>query len=207
MDNFFDGLDKNNNVIIKPYLLALGKYRKIWDRDTSTNKQIALKELTYIWAMCCRDSKENPYNHIEDRKERHDVLSDDIFGGSYNPDDSIVAAIELYMQRYPISYYERKANQLKGKLDKELDFIESFDMNERTDSGSLVMKPKERLDAYNETISFLKRIKEIEQLAKEEMEQRSKIIGGTEANMFEEPVNALWLEKDDISDYEEDEEG
>ena len=183
MDKFFTGIDTKGVVKFNPELLAINEYTVIWNRDKSNNKVTALKELTFIWCMCCRE-EDNQYKDYP-KLERVSVLTEDIFNKGWKPDKLLQEAIMKYSERHPKSRAERSKEATEKALDNIEEYLSTVDVQATDDYGKLVNPPDKVQAVIGKMPDTLIRIRDIAEIIKEENET-SKIKGGGDVSYFEE---------------------
>jgi hypothetical protein len=84
---------KGNKVTLNAQALMIPAFKKLWDRDTSTDKEKALKEISYIVFKLNYNS---PYQAYKE-EERERQLKKDFFGDlKWNPDTLVKEAFNKY---------------------------------------------------------------------------------------------------------------
>lgn len=123
--------------------ILIEPFKTIWERDTSTKKETALKELTYIEFMSSQ-LKSNPYRGYRDEARNKILKKNIIRNENWEPDDMVKEAmriIEVFQKEASPSYsLYIKALKAKEKLE---DFFETFELKERTIKGAYALKPKD----------------------------------------------------------------
>ena len=123
--------------------LLIPIYKKIWERDKSENKEEAIKQFSYIEFMTSL-LRSIPYIGYEEGRRHTQLCKDIMMNENYQPDDLVIQGMEkiVEFQRNAsptLAFYE---SALKG-LRKLQRFFNTFNMNERTDKGIPIYKPKE----------------------------------------------------------------
>ncbi len=192
MDKFFKGInEETGKVEFEPELLAITKFKRIWDRDGTKDKDKALKDFTFIWCSLSTEAA-NPYATITDKKEKIRLLIEDIYEGGYNPvaDGEMVEAISLYKERNPKNEFELQAEFIKNEIDSLRETIRSMDKMAVNHQGTLQMKPKDFAAAASEINDMVKKYDEMVTLGKEKRGSEGGTRGGGRVGMFED-INSL----------------
>jgi hypothetical protein len=85
---------KDGKIVITPDKLAIPVFKQIYERDKSKNKDIAFKELSYIFFMVDFNS---PYqSYPNDKKEK--MIIEDIFKDKWSPDKLVKEGITKYTE-------------------------------------------------------------------------------------------------------------
>lgn len=83
---------KNGNIIPDPNKLLIPQFEKLWERDKTKDKSIAMKELAFVYYYT--DFK-SPYRNIpEDQKD--EMIMNDFMPSGWKIDIHVLAAIEKY---------------------------------------------------------------------------------------------------------------
>jgi len=142
---------ENKMVSPNPETLLIHPFNEIWERDTTPEKWTALREFAYIEFMSSH-LKSNPYKGYSEEIKKIKIKEDIIKDPNWIPDDIIEEAIKKIedFQTNGSESYGLYKSALKAK-DKLQTFLEEFDLDERTNSGSLIMKPKDVTNALLDT--------------------------------------------------------
>lgn len=195
MDKFFRELDAKGHIVFEPELLSIKEYNDIWLGDKTVTKVNARKKLTFIWGLCCRDAN-NMYADYLDKNERVKMLKSDLWGNDqYNPldDEQVKIGLAKYVERNPKNEYDEQADFKYEQIVEMRNFLRQMDKNERTDNGTLVIKPADFQKAMKELDIMVKDLDEMRTLAKEKRARESTIRGGVQESFFENADKADWL--------------
>ena len=133
---------QDNRVKPNTETLLISPFKEIWDRDSSIRKGTAILEFTYIEFMSS-SLKSNPYKGYETVR-RDQVLRDTIMEPGWQPDDLIRAAIDKVdeFQKDASSNYTLYLSAVRAK-EKLQRFLDTCDLNERTRTNALILKPSD----------------------------------------------------------------
>ncbi len=187
MDNLFE-LDGNYNVTINPILLSIKEFEKIWKRDRSKSKMKALKQLTYIYAMCS-SNEDNIWKEYTNMSDRSKIIISDLWGDelAWSPDRLVTEAIEKYKARIPQTPTELLLETLMQSMMDIRDFIKEIDYNDVDNQGRLIHNPKNTLDIAKKALDRYMEIEEaIEKIRAKKKLASDKIKGGGEEGFFED---------------------
>ena len=154
---------EGTNVFPNEETLLIYPFDEIWKRDTSEDKWMAMREFTYVEFMTSQ-LKSNPYKgysrEVRDTKLREDIIREE----SWQPDEYVERAmqkIEEFQTEGSESYtLLMDALRAKETLQK---FLREFNLDERSNNGAMIMKPKDittallDLDKVVASISSLKK--------------------------------------------------
>jgi len=171
---------KNNVAVIHPAALQIPCFKTLWIRDKSKTKSKALQELSYIYFVA--DYKSD-FSDIIDEKERKEEVSK-LF--DIKEDEDIKKCIDFYKDRQQtISMHLLQA--AKSGVNKIKQYIETVDLTELDDKG----KPVHDVSKLNMIIAKLgdtiEGIRKLEEIVSKEIEDNTRVRGGNELAMFENP--------------------
>ena len=176
------------NSIAKPNVetLLIEPFKTIWERDKTPDKDIAIKEFTYIELMSSK-KKSNPYAGYSDsmRSEKlAEVLFDD---PTWKPDilveQGLAKIVEFQKEASPTYTYYISVLEATEKMK---DFFTTFDINEVNDKGARVFKPNEIVMAISNTDKLLQNLHSMKEKVEQELFEQAKTRGNKQINPFEE---------------------
>jgi hypothetical protein len=170
---------------INPHLLVIKEFKKIWTRDRSRNKQKAQDELAYVYYWC---SPKSPYRK-HPNGERTERIKIDIFDKDpkWKPDQVVQDACAKYIELTTSIYMELLQDAI-GAANQLRKYFQIVDVTQLDDKGKPVYTAKDiitNMKQIGDAITGLKKLEE--EVAKEEAKTDSKIRGGGQAGMFEDP--------------------
>lgn len=188
MEKFFTGLTQANTVEFRPELLSISAFAALWDRDTTKDKKEAVKQLSYVYFICSK-SGENIYSDIDDKEERIAEAKKDIWGKKpkydVEADELVFAAVAKYMERNPKNAFDIQVEFLTKSVTEEREYLTNLDKEQVTVTGVLLMKPADRLKAYDAISKTVAEIATMKNLAEELRQRENSIRGGGEAGLFD----------------------
>ena len=173
-------LFKVEDKIVKPTdeALQVSPFKDIWERDTSTNKEVALQEFTYIEFMTSA-LKTNPYRgYSEDRKETV-VRQDVIKIPDWQPDELILAGMQKVkqFQTEGSESYSLYLSALVAK-NKLQDFFNNFNINKvNSKTGAPIYKPRDITTALQDLDKTIVSLQSLEKKVEEDLFESAKIRG------------------------------
>lgn len=173
---------KDGKPTIEPKMLFVTEFRRIWERDKSTSKNKASKDLAFIYFMADWKSEYNAYG-----LEKEELIAQDIMGDpKYRADDSIIEAIGKY-ETMQDTYSMRYLKSLRKQVDRLISWQEN--MTAATDKD---YDAKAVTSAMANIEKFMEQIEKWEKkvLAEEETMQ---IRGGGKVGIFEDEDKATWI--------------
>lgn len=164
----------NNVVVISPDKLALPFFKVIWDRDKSKDKQIAYKELSYVFYYC--DYK-SPYSNLPEEKRKSVISVDIIRDNKWKPDKEIIEACKKYKELTETSEM-RLLKAWENKIDEVATFLTTTQITE----DNLVSQLKSGTD-MEKIITSVQKLREV---VEKQISQSTTRRGNKSTSMFEE---------------------
>ena len=118
-------------------------FKEIWERDKSEDKWQAMGEFAYVEFMTSQ-LKSNPYKgyseKVRDIKLREDVVQNP----EWEPDGLVLSAMKKIeeFQTEGSESYALLQSALRA-VDSIRTFLDTVNLDERTDKGAMVLKPKD----------------------------------------------------------------
>lgn len=165
-------LFKIENKIVMPHVetLLIPEFRVIWERDTTTTKDNAMEDFTYIEFMTSM-MQSNPYSSYseDDRKPR--IIKDVIKRADWVEDEQILAAM-VWMKKYQeeVSFTYGYYTDALYAAQKVRTFFRDFSMDAiNIKTGNPLYKPKEITSAINDTDITLQKLIAMKQKVHDEI--------------------------------------
>lgn len=174
----------NGIVQITPEILLIDVFKRIWEDDTTEKKDIAIKNIAYVYFMCS-PKKNNPYFGYEISVRGYKIMT-----GIKLEVEQLSPHIEEAMKFYE-NYLENFSPTLSlfnaalfatGKL-KE--YLLALDMNKTTATGMLVLKPKDVTNALSDIGKIIKDLNSLRDIVNKELSDTGKTRKDREINPFE----------------------
>jgi len=170
-----------NTISFKPETLAIKEFKKIWDEDDTNAKDVAYLKLCYVFHLC--DIK-SPYNSYS-MEDREGMVRKDILVG-IKVDKDITAACVKYRELSK-GKAARLLEDAYDALDKLRDYFKNANLNEKDKNGKLTYSSKEMISNLKELASVFRSVKELEKEVDVDEIGDSRIRGGVNKGIFEDP--------------------
>jgi len=169
-------------VEFSPQALTIKDFAVIWKSDKSKDKQIATKELSYVFFMADARSE---YMHILDESERHDTIVRDLNLVKWKKPDYMDDSIKKYIELSE-TVSTKLLESTRGVVKKISEFLEVIDPNERDVRTN---KPVFAINAITKAVAevpkLVKALNDIEaEIIKEKALKAQS--GNTEVGMFDD---------------------
>ena len=165
--------------------LLLSPFKEIWERDTTEDKTQAIKEFTFIEFMISK-KKSNPFGEFEKEVRLEEVKKSIFKDEEWSPDALVLAGMEkLHDIQTNGSQSYQYLLAAESVLEKLKLFFLSFDLNERTNSGGVVYKPKEITAALNDINENLRNLYLTRQMVEQELYEATRSRTNKEINPYE----------------------
>lgn len=172
----------NYQVIISPEALNLKAFRTIWTRDRTSGKNIALKELSYLYFFCDPRSE---YQYIVDDNDRSIKVIQDIgFDKKWKIDNELQNAIILYKELVNTTS-ALLLQDCRCAVDKVRETLRNIDMKEEVD-GKRINTPATVLKSVKEAVDLIGALDNIERKIKQELINNGKMRGSGEKTISDD---------------------
>lgn len=183
MAKIFDIL--NGELIISPEGLAIPAFKSIWDADKSKSKGKATDEIRYVAFLC--DTLKSPYKDFPEY-EKEKIIKKDIFGDeNWEPSELVKTACNTYREANETAII-RLLRASRSAVDKLAVYLEGVDFD-KLDSNGKPYSARDVVFNLGNIGNLVKSLSTLEEAAKREQMESSKVQGGTEIGYFENPEN------------------
>ena len=178
----------DKTVFPNPETLMIYPFSEIWERDSSSKKELAIQEFAYMEFMTSM-LKSNPYREYqEDRKDiviRQEIITE----LDWQPDELVLAGMDKLREMQTegsLTYRYWMANKMA--LEKQIQFFEEVDINERNPKTfSPIYKPKDIPDAVSNAERVLTTINALKSKVDEELFESAKTRSQKVISPFADP--------------------
>jgi len=175
----------NGRVLPTAHALLLEPFRTIWERDTSDGKGNAEKVFRYI-EFTCSPKKSNPYlgysEELRPRKVKKEIWGDE---DKRDTDFMILGITKYKMLLEEASPTYALLNAALTAKDKLIHFLENFDLTERTNAGTAVIKPADITRALQQVPDVAKSILAMRDKVQAELVEEAKTRNQREVGDYE----------------------
>ena len=169
-------------ITISEEAFALSPFKKIWNRDRSTNKNRAISELGFIYFMA--DTRSDYQMYIDEEERAKQIKEGEGLPSDWEPDNLVLEAMEFYKTFKPASALLLEDTRVA--VDKLRTLLREIDLGAVDDKG----KPIYTLNTITATIkqipSLVKDLNEAEAAIAKEIAQSNKVRGAQEKAMYED---------------------
>jgi hypothetical protein len=175
-------LEINNHLAVpSPYVLVVKEFKELYTRDKGKGKEMAVKELAYIYFKCSYNS---PYT-IYDGEEKESKIKESVFGeeSNWKPDPTVKAACDRYlklMDTHAVLLLKAARKSVK-KLEK---YFEDIDLTILDDNGKPIYSAKDLVANLTKVGDVVVGLSKLEELVKKEDQERAVTRGGVEVNKY-----------------------
>ena len=180
----------NYKLKISDEALTLKVFKDLHDRDKTKDKEIAFKELAFIYHMC--DIKSD-FLIINNEKERADEVCVQVgLPENWIADEKVLLAMDLYKERTISPTMRIYLDALKGALDTTA-YLSNAGvlLRERnTNTNMPVIKPNDITASLDKVSKIIKDLKLAEkEVIKEQKDTEGRQKGSQTFNIYEEGLN------------------
>jgi hypothetical protein len=174
---------KDNKLIINPEVLSVPQFREIWDRDKSSNKELAEKELSYIYHICAYKSV---YRNYSEEIQEQKIIEDYFKDIKWKKDEVVERGVEKFKELSD-THSMRFLNGAITACNKLIDYYHCIDFAERDGRGNAVYKINEVTAALEKSGKIVQSLETLKEKVEKEMAINStKVRGGGIVNKREE---------------------
>jgi hypothetical protein len=140
----------NGTAFPTAHALLIEPFKTIWNSDPDPKHSNAIKVFSYVYLLCS-PKKSNPFlGYSEEDRPRH--VKKEVYGDQDKVDtDFMIMATMKYKELLAIaSPTYTLLNAALSAKDKLVDYLENFDLSERTQGGTAVIKPADITKALKE---------------------------------------------------------
>lgn len=179
----------NDKIVFhKEEILMIDPFDKIWERDKSKGKEVALQEFAYIEFMVSM-MKTNPFREYPEEKKEEIIIKEVIKIKNWKPDELVKKAMKRLVEfQTEGSLTYKYWMSAKIALEKQIEFFERINVNERNlKTGNPIYKPKDIPDAVANAEKVLTTINTLKTKVDEEIFESSKTRSDKVISAFADP--------------------
>lgn len=169
----------NWNVIISEEAYMLKPFKVIIDKDKSKNKEVALKELAFLWFYT--DIKSD-YNYLLNEKEKAEEIKKDLnLDPKWTISEDLKKAIEFYKERTTTvsSVILNNSLFIANKLSNE--------MRKAVEEGDLSINDIEKISkGLTQMPNIVSSLQKLEQTVLKEINEKTDKVGSQTKALFED---------------------
>ena len=166
-------------IVISEEDLLLKRFKKIWDRDKTKNKEKAYMELGFIYFYC---DPRSDYQYLTDEEERLKAIKEgEGIPDKWSPDNIVKEAMNFYNGFKPTSalLLEDTRNMVNGyraKLREITKDMSNLEIKDIKDIGAII----------KQIPALVKDLDEAERAVSKEIIESNKVRGSQEKSIYED---------------------
>lgn len=177
---------ENYEVKVSPEALLVKPIRQIYNKDRTVNKESFMQQMSYMYFMI---DPRSTYSYITDPKERSKaIIQQEGLPEDFKPSSLLEGAMEVY-KKHTVTKSAQILESCMVAADKVREFLEKVNLFD-TDKNE---KPKYQVGnittAIDKSITLVNKLKTLEKVVNQEIEEQTRAKGGTEKKMFEDGFN------------------
>mgnify|MGYP007100054278 CR=1 FL=1 len=173
----------DNQVIVQPDKLALPFFKVIWDNDKSKSKDLAFKELSYIFYMV--DYK-SPYLVYPEEQRTEELIRDIIKDNKWKPSKEVKEAIVKYKDLTKTVSSEL-LESVKSLLYRLKGYFDTIEFDEKATDPEFEMKKAEAAQKGIANVAkSIESLAQLEERVRKEVTTSTKRRGDQQTALFEE---------------------
>lgn len=150
---------KNYQLTFSPQALSLKPFRDIWDMDFSKDKELAIKELSYIYYMC--DDRSDFMYELDELERSKNIIVDLQMPSGWRVSTEVDRAMEFYLENSKTTSTEL-LRSTRGVIKKISGFLDSLNPDERDKGGKLIFSISQIVSSVEKMPKLLKALNEVE---------------------------------------------
>jgi len=179
--NLFE-LNNEHRVIIQPEAYALEPFKKIWDRDKTKDKSVAIAELAYIYYTC--DFKSD-FRTISDIQKRSEEIKKYLgFPKGHTIDNVVKVAMDFYLDKSS-TVTMLLLDDIYISIDKLREYFRGVDLLEYDDKGKPVHDVTKLTRSIESVAKIIESLKLLEDKVRGEMIDKG-LRAGRKKGMYED---------------------
>lgn len=177
----------NNRAIPNMHVVLIEPFLTIWNEDTSPGKGEAIDIFSYV-ELLCSPKKSNPFSGYSEM-ERPAKVREEVWGdANYNHPKvgQIINAVLTY-KKFLVDSSESYSLYLSATnaADKLKLYLDTVNLNERTNGGAAVTKPADITRAIKEVPDVIRSLQGLKEKVNTELAEASKTRNQREIGLFE----------------------
>lgn len=179
MINFFVYDNVSNKLEInEPEILLIKEFKDLLTKDTSKQKDLFWKELTYIYLAI---SWKSPYNQYTEQERHEEALRDSGLTEEEFNNPIFRAACRKYRNLQDSNKSIKMLNAAKMAVDRFIDYFEVIvDLNERDQNGKPVFSAEKVMKEVSSLNKVHQELIDLENAVKKELTEKSTLRAGAE---------------------------
>lgn len=173
---------EGSKMVIDPEALLLKPFRRIWERDRSRGKDLAMMELGFIYFMCDPRSDYQYIVNLSDR-EREIKLGEGL-PEDWKPDEELREAMDFYSSFKPTASSLLEDTNIA--VDKVRSFLRDIDLYATDDKGKPIYTINSVTSAIKLIPSLVRDLHEAEKAIKTEIASSHKARGSVSKSILED---------------------
>jgi hypothetical protein len=173
-------------VVLTPEGLAIPVFKRLWDNDKSKDKKRALDEIKYVVFLV--DPVKSPYKDIDEDIKENTIRTDIFKDSGWFPSQDVIDAVEKFTElKYTTTLKVLKA--AKTAVEQLANYFSAVNFTEKDSWGKPLYSVNDLAANLGRVGNIVKSLNILEDAAKKELSEGSRIKGGTEIGYFEDPDN------------------
>jgi len=193
---------KDGKLLLTTEALMHPVLKKIYDSDTTPNKGEAILKFTFLNYMVSY-KKTNPFIGYHDLQERATKIVNSLYKGredvnldmlieeylsSVNMQTAYIVLMEMQNDASPSLKLYKAAIEGSNKLSN---FLESVNLNQKTNSGSAVYKPMDVTNAIKESTGVVVSLQKLKDAVDSELSEANNTVRNRQVGYFERLENVV----------------
>lgn len=177
----------NNQVTVSEEAYLLTPFKKIWDRDKSKLKELALEEMAFIYYM---EDFKSDFSDIVDETEREEEVKVSVgLPSSWKEDQIVKDAREFYRKRSEDIIPLLLLRDAKVVIDRMRTYFREVDFLATDRNGKLKYDIDKVARVIERSGSILENLIKLEGMVKKEVQAKKDKVGSRSKGLFEDGIS------------------
>ena len=172
---------KNDKVVISPEALGLTFFSDLWQRDKTSTKSKAYKDIAYIYYMCDFNSPYSQYPEVT----RESLIKEFAVGKEYKVDDKVTTAMQHYRELNTTPGM-RQLDAAYIALYRSEEYLKGVDYTKMDANGRFVYDPEKVQKMITGMPKLMQALNEAKEICMKEKTSTDRVRGGATLGQFED---------------------
>lgn len=175
----------HNGLTISEEAYLLKPFKKLWDRDKTKTKDVALAELGYVYFM--EDFRSDYFDIIDNDERRKNVINDIVFPKGWK-EDAAVSHARKYYKEMSETFSLKFLKDVRFALDRIREFFRNVDFTLMDKNGKPIYDVSKINNVIKQSDATLENLSKLEKRVLRDIKEESKMRGSKKKALFEDGI-------------------
>jgi len=176
---------EHNGLTISEEAYLLKPFKKIWDKDKTKSKELALAELGYIYFM--EDFRSDYFDIIDSDERTKSILKDIDFPKGWKEDAAVIYARKYYREMSE-TFSLKFLKDVRFALDRIREFFRNVDFTLMDKNGKPMYDVVKINNVIKQSDATLENLSKLEKRVLRDIKEESKMRGNKKKALFEDGI-------------------